>query len=60
MDKDLENINIKVVVKNGGGINSIRNCSHEMLANNRHTWQVVVDRAVSSSWRESVKEEEES
>ena len=51
VDKDFENVSIKVMVKNGGGIYSvsIRNCSHEMLANNRHIWQVVVDRAVSSS-----------
>jgi hypothetical protein len=48
IDKDLENINIKVAVVNGDGTNHrYEICNHEILAKNRHIWQVVVNRAMS-------------
>ena len=48
IDKELENIKIKVAVVNGDGINhKYELCNHEILAKNRHIWQVVVNRAMS-------------
>ena len=49
VDRELENIQVKVVVKNSGaGGDYIYNTKdHKVMAQNRHTWRMVVNRVMS-------------
>ena len=49
IDRDLKDIQIKVVVANSGGgvAYSYNTKDHKVMAQNRYTWQVVVNRAMS-------------
>ena len=49
IDKEIENIQIKVTVKNKikGEAYSYNTKDHKVMAQNRYTWQVVVDHAMT-------------
>ena len=49
VEKDLENIKVNVIIKDSNeNIRKLEIKDHKELANHRHVWKIVVDRAVSN------------
>ena len=49
VEKDLENIKVNVIIKDSNeNIRNLEIKDHKELANHRHVWKIVVDRAVSN------------